>query len=99
MRGMIRSCLLVCALLLATSLVFAQGKKGKREITIEDDDATEAAEGPVTAGQMTEQAAQAKRLFDAERWSEAALMLKSVVDSETGDDEGIPVRDSQERHY
>ncbi len=87
MRGVIRSCLLVCALLLAASVVFAQGKK-KREITIEDDDATEAEQGPVTAGQMTEQAAQAKRFFDAERWSDAALMLKSVVDGETGDDEG-----------
>lgn len=45
-------------------------------------------EGPVTAGQMTEEAAQGKRLFDAERWSEAALVLKRVVDGETGDDEG-----------
>ena len=31
------------------------------------------------AGQMTEEAAQAKRLFDSERWSEAALLLKRVV--------------------
>jgi tetratricopeptide (TPR) repeat protein len=45
-------------------------------------------EGPVTAGQMTEEAAQAKKLFDQERWSEAALMLKRVVDGETGDDAG-----------
>jgi len=45
-------------------------------------------EGPVTAGQMTEEAAQAKRLFDAERWSDAALILKRVVDGDTGDDEG-----------
>ena len=45
-------------------------------------------EGPVTAGQMTEEAAQAKRLFDAERWSEAALLLKRVIDGDTGDDEG-----------
>ncbi len=37
---------------------------------------------------MTEEAAQGKRLFDAERWSEAALILKRVVDGETGDDEG-----------
>jgi hypothetical protein len=62
------------------------GDKGKapKEIDLEDD----AADGPVTAGQMTEEAAQAKRLFDAERWSEAALLLKRVVDGETGDDEG-----------
>ena len=45
-------------------------------------------EGPVTAGQMTEEAAQAKRLFDAEKWSEAALALYRVVKGETGDDEG-----------
>jgi hypothetical protein len=33
---------------------------------------------------MTEEAAQAKRLFDGERWAEAALILKRVVDGETG---------------
>jgi tetratricopeptide (TPR) repeat protein len=59
-------------------------KASPKEIELED----EAADGPVTAGQMTEEAAQAKRLFDAERWSEAALLLKRVVDGETGDDEG-----------
>jgi hypothetical protein len=51
-----------------------------------DEEAADA--GPVTAGQMTEEAAQGKRLFDAERWSEAALVLKRVVDGDTGDDEG-----------
>lgn len=62
-----------------------KNKKGDkpREVQLE-----EAEEGPVTAGQMTEEAAQGKRLFDAERWSEAALVLKRVVDGETGDDEG-----------
>ncbi|WP_235879999.1 hypothetical protein [Polyangium aurulentum] len=59
-------------------------KQSPKEIELED----EAADGPVTAGQMTEEAAQAKRLFDAERWSEAALILKRVVDGETGDDDG-----------
>lgn len=59
--------------------------KGKaREINLDEG----AEDGPVTAGQMTEEAAQGKRLFDAERWSEAALVLKRVVDGETGDDEG-----------
>src|ERR1700722_6337720 len=43
---------------------------------------------PPTAGQMTEQAAQAKRLFDGEKWSEAALALYRVYKGETGDDEG-----------
>ena len=60
-------------------------KKGEtpKEIQLEEEQ-----EGPVTAGQMTEDAAQGKRLFDSERWSEAALVLKRVVDGETGDDEG-----------
>jgi tetratricopeptide (TPR) repeat protein len=45
--------------------------------------------GPaVTAGQMTEEAATAKRLFDGERWSEAALGLYRVYKGETGDDPG-----------
>ena len=37
---------------------------------------------------MTEQAAQAKRLFDGEKWSDAALSLYRVYKGETGDDEG-----------
>jgi tetratricopeptide (TPR) repeat protein len=60
----------------------AQVAAKPKEIKLDED------EGPVTAGQMTEEAAQGKRLFDAERWSEAALVLKRVVDGETGDDEG-----------
>jgi hypothetical protein len=62
-----------------------KGDKDKpKEISLDEEEQ----EGPVTAGQMTEEAAQGKRLFDAERWSEAALVLKRVVDGETGDDEG-----------
>lgn len=52
-----------------------------REIPLDDD-------SPVTAGQMSEEAAQAKRIFDAERWSEAAILLKRVLDGDTKDDEG-----------
>ena len=37
---------------------------------------------------MTEEAATAKRLFDGERWSEAALGLYRVYKGETGDDPG-----------
>ena len=37
---------------------------------------------------MTEQAAQAKRLFDSEKWNEANLALRRVASGETGDDEG-----------
>ncbi len=43
---------------------------------------------PPTAGQMTEQAAQAKRLFDGEKWEDSALALDRVRKGETGDDEG-----------
>lgn len=43
---------------------------------------------PPVAGQMTEQAAQARRLFDGEKWSDAALALHRVSQGETGDDEG-----------
>jgi len=43
---------------------------------------------PPVAGQMTELAAQAKRLFDGEKWQEAALALYRVYKGETGDDEG-----------
>jgi hypothetical protein len=43
---------------------------------------------PPQAGQMTEQAAQAKRLFDGEKWTDAALALYRVYKGETGDDEG-----------
>ena len=45
--------------------------------------------GPApVAGQMTEQAAQAKRLFDGEKWGDAAAALYRVYKGETGDDEG-----------
>ncbi|MBX3190260.1 MAG: hypothetical protein KF819_24890, partial [Labilithrix sp.] len=51
--------------------------------------AAPAASGPpAVAGQMTEQAAQAKRLFDGEKWGDAALALYRVYKGETGDDEG-----------
>jgi hypothetical protein len=40
------------------------------------------------AGQMTEQAARAKRLFDAERWAEAETALAAVAHGQTGDDVG-----------
>ena len=43
---------------------------------------------PPVAGQMTEQAAQARRLFDGEKWRDASLALARVMLGETGDDEG-----------
>jgi hypothetical protein len=48
----------------------------------------EAEQAPVVAGQMTESAAAAKRLFDGQRWAEAATALQRVVAGETGDDPG-----------
>jgi hypothetical protein len=44
--------------------------------------------GEVVAGQMSEEAAQAKRLFDSEKWGEALPALRRVVAGETGDDLG-----------
>jgi hypothetical protein len=99
MRNRLASiCLVASALMLSPAAGHAQAGKGKpvaaekadakgdkpKEINLDDD----AEAGPVTAGQMTEEGAQGKRLFDAERWSEAALVLKRVVDGDTGDDEG-----------
>lgn len=99
MRNRLFSVCLVASALLTTSFASAQPKgaakatsaAAPREIDLDAEEATEGDKGddaPVTAGQMTEEAAQAKRLFDAERWSEAALLLKRVVNGETNDDEG-----------
>lgn len=50
---------------------------------------TKANDGPPpTAGQMTEPAAQAKRLFDGEKWLDSALGLYRVYKGDTQDDEG-----------
>lgn len=47
-----------------------------------------AIESTPMAGQMTEEAAQAKRLFDGEHWDKAVLALERVANGDTGDDEG-----------
>lgn len=60
----------------------------KAGVDIDLDEGAPQAEGPVVAGQMTEEAASAKKLFDRERWSDAALALFRVVNKETGDDPG-----------
>jgi len=66
-----------------------KGKKAAEEgVDIDLDADAPAQQGPVVAGQMTEAAAKAKKLFDQERWSEAALSLYRVVVGETGDDPG-----------
>jgi hypothetical protein len=43
--------------------------------------------GPPTPGEMTEQAAQAKRLFDKAQWPEALDALEAVANGASGDDE------------
>lgn len=75
----------------------ATAGKGKKPAAADDagggvdidlDESSPAEQGPVTAGQMTDEAAAAKKLFDKERWSEAGLALFRVVNGETGDDPG-----------
>ncbi len=62
------------------------GKKGTVDIDL--DDSSDKGGGTAAAGQMTEQAAAAKRLFDKDRYAEAAVSLYRVVAGETGDDPG-----------
>jgi len=67
----------------------AGSKKSSKPIDLDSDGGGNSGdEEPVTAGEMTEAAALAKRVFDGERWGEAALLLKPVVDGETNDDAG-----------
>ncbi|MBN2192955.1 MAG: hypothetical protein JW751_09070 [Polyangiaceae bacterium] len=66
----------------------AAAKPAGEGVDIDLDADAPAQQGPVVAGQMTEAAAKAKKLFDQERWSEAALSLYRVVIGETGDDPG-----------
>ena len=73
----------------------AQAKKQAQPQTIDIDLEEEegkggkaAPSGPAVAGQMSQEAAQAKRLFDGEKWAEAALALNRVRSGDTGDDEG-----------
>jgi hypothetical protein len=81
------TCGLFAAALVVSGVASAQPKP--KVINLDEPGETQPTnEEPVQAGQMTEEAAQAKRLFDAERWSEAALLLKRVVDGDTKDDEG-----------
>jgi tetratricopeptide (TPR) repeat protein len=61
-------------------------KGGSVDIDLDED--APGQQGPVVAGQMTEEAAAAKKLFDKERWNEAAQALYRVVNGDTGDDPG-----------
>ncbi len=68
----------------------AEGKKkgGGVDIDLDEDAPKGKAQAAVVAGNPTEAAAQAKALFDKERWSEAAQALHKVRAGETGDDPG-----------
>jgi hypothetical protein len=57
------------------------GKKPQKEKVVDNSP-------PAVAGQPTEAAAQAKRLYDREKWWDAAKALYRVSTGETGDDEG-----------
>ena len=63
-------------------------KKGSVDIDLDEDAPKGKAQPAVVAGNPTEAAAQAKALFDKERWSEAAQALHRVRAGETGDDPG-----------
>jgi tetratricopeptide (TPR) repeat protein len=72
----------------------AKGKKpppaGKKKgsVDIDLDEGSDKGGGTSAAGQMTEEAAAAKRLFDKDRYAEAAVALYRVVAGQTGDDPG-----------
>src|SRR5215470_10764229 len=63
------------------------GKK-KGSVDIDLDEGSDKGGGTAAAGQMTEEAAAAKRLFDKDRYAEAAVALYRVVAGQTGDDPG-----------
>jgi tetratricopeptide (TPR) repeat protein len=64
------------------------GGKKKGAVDIDLDDGSDKGGGTAAAGQMTEEAAAAKRLFDKDRYAEAAVALYRVVAGQTGDDPG-----------
>jgi hypothetical protein len=66
----------------------AKKKGGGVDIDLDEDAPKGKAQAAVVAGNPTEAAAQAKALFDKERWSEAAQALHKVRAGETGDDPG-----------
>ena len=66
----------------------AAGGKKKGSVDIDLDEGSDKGGGTSAAGQMTEEAAAAKRLFDKDRYAEAAVALYRVVAGQTGDDPG-----------
>lgn len=89
MRNRVASvCLLASALCFVSGEAEAQKRRQQQIEHVEIELDEEEPSSPVTAGQMTEEAAAANRLFDRERWAEAALGLYRVYKGETGDDLG-----------
>jgi len=59
-----------------------------KAVDIDLDEQTQTQQGPVTAGAPSEGFARAKKLFEASKWSDAALGMFRVISGDTGDDEG-----------
>ncbi len=73
----------------ATPAASGSAKGGTQTVDLDEGTPAKPADaGPVVAGQPTEEAATATRLFEGEKWAEAALALNRVYRGETGDDEG-----------
>jgi tetratricopeptide (TPR) repeat protein len=92
--GSLCSLLLGGALSLISAAVAEQPAQAQEVIDLDKEDADvdldegESGGDPVVAGQMTEDAAAAKRLFDQQKWADASLAFYRVVAGETGDDPG-----------
>ena len=67
----------------------AAGKGGKKKgVDIDLDEQSSTNQGPVSAGAPSEAFGRAKKLFDKEKWSDAATGMYQVVSGASGDDEG-----------
>src|SRR5258706_8008503 len=65
-----------------------KGGKKKGAVDIDLDEGSDKGDSTAAAGQMTEEAAAAKKLFDKDRYAEAAVALYRVIAGQTGDDPG-----------
>jgi tetratricopeptide (TPR) repeat protein len=64
------------------------GKGKKKNVDIDLDEQGSAQQGPVSAGAPSEAFQRAKKLFEKEKWSDAATGMYQVVSGASGDDEG-----------
>lgn len=65
-----------------------KGKASGKKADIDLDEQSSAQQGPVSAGAPSEAFGRAKKLFDKEKWSDAATGMYQVVSGASGDDEG-----------